>query len=150
MKTRVPETIACINCNHNVIIKLYRVDTTINSSQGRFHTVHNPGEPAYTVYCINCGHFMTNDPSRAALKPGPKAKPARSAPATHTTASAAKPTRKSERQTKDLPGPAPKQATKPQAKAGAAKATAKTTPVANAKKASPATKQKRPQRKKAK
>ena len=74
MKTRVPETITCVNCSHNVVIKLYEVDTTINSTQGHFHILHNPTEPPYTVYCINCGHFMTNDPDHAAPKPAPKPK----------------------------------------------------------------------------
>jgi Zn ribbon nucleic-acid-binding protein len=68
MKTRVPETITCVNCGHNVVIKLYEVDTTINSAQGHFHTLHNPAEPPYTVYCMNCGHFMTNDPDHVAAK----------------------------------------------------------------------------------
>ncbi len=62
-KTEVPETVVCPNCNHNVVIKLYQVDISINSSQGHFHTVHHRREPAYTVYCINCGHFITNDPT---------------------------------------------------------------------------------------
>ena len=62
-KTDVPETVVCPNCNHNVVIHLYQVDSTINSSQGHFHTVHHRREPAYTVYCINCGHFITNDPT---------------------------------------------------------------------------------------
>jgi len=61
--TEVPETVVCPNCNHNVVIKLYQVDISINSSQGHFHTVHHRREPAYTVYCINCGHFITNDPA---------------------------------------------------------------------------------------
>ncbi len=61
-KTDVPETVVCPNCNHNVVIQLYQVDISINSSQGHFHTVHHRREPAYTVYCINCGHFITNDP----------------------------------------------------------------------------------------
>ena len=61
--TEVPETVVCPNCNHNVVIKLYQVDISINSSQGHFHTVHHRREPAYTVYCINCGHFITNDPT---------------------------------------------------------------------------------------
>lgn len=62
-KTDVPETVVCPNCNHHVVIHLYQVDSTINSSQGHFHTVHHSREPAYTVYCINCGHFITNDPT---------------------------------------------------------------------------------------
>ena len=61
--TEVPETVVCPNCNHNVVIKLYQVDISINSSQGHFHTIHHRREPAYTVYCINCGHFITNDPT---------------------------------------------------------------------------------------
>ena len=61
--TEVPETVVCPNCNHNVVIKLYQVDISINSSQGHFHTIHHRREPAYTVYCINCGHFITNDPA---------------------------------------------------------------------------------------
>jgi len=72
MKTRVPEIIACIDCCHNIVAKLYEVDTTINSAQGHFHTVHNPAQPAYTVYCINCGHFITNDPDQAPQKPAPR------------------------------------------------------------------------------
>ena len=59
----VAETVVCPNCNHNVVIKLYQVDFSINSSQGHFHTVHHRREPAYTVYCINCGHFIANDPT---------------------------------------------------------------------------------------
>lgn len=70
--TEVPETVVCPNCNHNVVIKLYQVDISINSSQGHFHTVHHRREPAYTVYCINCGHFITNDPTG---KPPKAAKP---------------------------------------------------------------------------
>ena len=62
-RTDVPETVVCPNCNHNVVIELYQVDISINSSQGHFHTVHHRREPAYTVYCINCGHFINNDPS---------------------------------------------------------------------------------------
>lgn len=73
MKTRVPDIITCVNCKHNIVIKLYEVDTTINSAQGHFHTVHNPAEPPYTVYCINCGHFMTNDPDHAPGRPESKA-----------------------------------------------------------------------------
>ena len=61
--TQLAETVVCPNCNHNVVIKLYQVDISINSSQGHFHTVHHRREPAYTVYCINCGHFITNDPT---------------------------------------------------------------------------------------
>lgn len=70
-KTDVPETVVCPNCNHNVVIQIYQVDTTINSSQGHFHTVHHRREPAYTVYCINCGHFVTNDPTGTPPKPAP-------------------------------------------------------------------------------
>ncbi len=73
-KTDVPETVVCPNCNHNVVIQLYQVDISINSSQGHFHTVHHRREPAYTVYCINCGHFITNDPTGK-----PPAKPAAAA-----------------------------------------------------------------------
>ena len=62
-KTDVPETVVCPNCNHNVVIHIYQVDISINSSQGHFHTVHHRREPAYTVYCINCGHFITNNPT---------------------------------------------------------------------------------------
>jgi len=72
-KTDVPETVVCPNCNHNVVIQLYQVDISINSSQGHFHTVYHRREPAYTVYCINCGHFITNDPTGKPPKP---AKPA--------------------------------------------------------------------------
>ena len=72
-KTDIPETVVCPNCNHNVVIQLYQVDISINSSQGHFHTVHHRREPAYTVYCINCGHFITNDPTGKPPKP---AKPA--------------------------------------------------------------------------
>lgn len=75
-KTEVPETVVCPNCNHNVVIQLYQVDTSINSSQGHFHTVHHRREPAYTVYCINCGHFITNDPTGKPLKPAKAAAPA--------------------------------------------------------------------------
>lgn len=60
--TEVAETVVCPNCSHKVVIKLYKVDVSINSSQGHFHTVYHRREPAYTVYCINCGHFITNDP----------------------------------------------------------------------------------------
>ncbi len=67
-KTDVPETVVCPNCNHNVVIHLYQVDSTINSSQGHFHTIHHRREPAYTVYCINCGHFITNDPTGKSSK----------------------------------------------------------------------------------
>ena len=44
--TEVPETVVCPNCNHNVVIKLYQVDISINSSQGHFHTIHHRREPA--------------------------------------------------------------------------------------------------------
>lgn len=78
MKRRVPETITCVNCNHSIVIKLYEVDTTINSAQGHFHTIHHPAEPTYTVYCINCGHFMTNDPRPAPAKAAEGTRAARS------------------------------------------------------------------------
>ncbi len=81
-KTDVPETVVCPNCNHNVVIHLYQVDTSINSSQGHFHTVHHRREPAYTVYCINCGHFITNDPT---------GKPPKAAKSTATAQETAKP-----------------------------------------------------------
>ena len=68
-KTDIPETVVCPNCNHSVVIQLYQVDISINSSQGHFHTVHHRREPAYTVYCINCGHFITNDPTGKPPKP---------------------------------------------------------------------------------
>lgn len=94
--TEVPETVVCPNCNHNVVIKLYQVDISINSSQGHFHTIHHRREPAYTVYCINCGHFITNDPtgrppkSDKGAKPdardGATAKPRRTAPSTTAAA----------------------------------------------------------------
>ena len=74
-KTEVPETVVCPNCSHKVVIKLYRVDVSINSSQGRFHTVYHRREPTYTVYCINCGHFITNDPKGASVQSGDPAKP---------------------------------------------------------------------------
>ena len=73
--TEVPETVVCPNCNHNVVAKLYQVDTSINSSQGHFHTVHHRREPAYTVYCINCGHFITNDPTGKSPKSDKSAAP---------------------------------------------------------------------------
>ncbi len=85
--TEVPETVVCPNCGHKVVIKLYKVDVTINSSQRDFHTVCHPREPAYTVYCINCGHFITNDPkgtppkSDAPVNPAAAGKPSRRAPA---------------------------------------------------------------------
>lgn len=60
--TEVAETVVCPNCGHRIVIKLYRVEVSINSSQGHFHTVYHRREQAYTVYCINCGHFTTNDP----------------------------------------------------------------------------------------
>ena len=75
-KTEVPETVVCPNCNHNVVIQLYQVDISINSSQGHFHTVHHRREPAYTVYCINCGHFITNEPTGRPPKPAKAAAPA--------------------------------------------------------------------------
>ena len=78
-KTEVPETVVCPNCNHNVVIQLYQVDISINSSQGHFHTVHHRREPAYTVYCINCGHFITNDPTGKPPKPARTAAPAQDA-----------------------------------------------------------------------
>ncbi len=81
--TEVPETVVCPNCNHNVVIKLYQVDISINSSQGHFHTIHHRREPAYTVYCINCGHFITNDPTGRPPKNdkgGTQDKPRKTAP----------------------------------------------------------------------
>ena len=99
-KTDVPETVVCPNCNHNVVIQLYQVDTSINSSQGHFHTVHHRREPAYTVYCINCGHFVTNNPtgkppkaakSTAAAQDAGKPKAAKSAPSKREAARPAKP-----------------------------------------------------------
>ncbi|MCY4489293.1 MAG: hypothetical protein OXF11_19545 [Deltaproteobacteria bacterium] len=84
-KTEVPETVVCPNCSHKVVIKLYKVDVSINSSQGRFHTVYHRREPAYTVYCINCGHFITNDP---------KGTPPKSDDSAKTTAAAKTPPRR--------------------------------------------------------
>ena len=78
--TEVPETVVCPNCNHNVVIKLYQVDISINSSQGHFHTVHHRREPAYTVYCINCGHFITNDPTGRPPRSDAQDKPRKTAP----------------------------------------------------------------------
>lgn len=78
-RTDVPETVVCPNCNHNVVIELYQVDTSINSSQGHFHTVHHRREPAYTVYCINCGHFITNHPSGKPTRSHKASRPAASA-----------------------------------------------------------------------
>lgn len=106
-KTDVPETVVCPNCNHNVVIQLYQVDISINSSQGHFHTVHHRREPAYTVYCINCGHFITNDPTG---KPPKQAKPA-------TAQDADKP-----KAAKTAPA---KRAARPPAKQDAARASAK-------------------------
>jgi len=141
MKTRVPETITCINCNHNIIIKLYKVDTTINSSQGHFYTLHNPTEPAYTVYCINCGHFMTNDPDHAPAKRGAKVKSARRVPA---------PPAHTPREKKTLVAPVRKKTAKPAAAAGTGtgKPAAKTLQPPTIKTSPP--KEKRSQRKKAK
>lgn len=78
-RTDVPETVVCPNCNHNVVIELYQVDISINSSQGHFHTVHHRREPAYTVYCINCGHFITNHPSGKPTRGHKASRPAASA-----------------------------------------------------------------------
>lgn len=78
-RTDVPETVVCPNCNHNVVIELYQVDISINSSQGHFHTVHHRREPAYTVYCINCGHFITNDPAGKPPRSDKASRPAASA-----------------------------------------------------------------------
>ena len=85
--TEVPETVVCPNCTHNVVIKLYQVDISINSSQGHFHTVHNAREPAYTVYCTNCGHFITNNPTskpprrlKSETQSSAKAKPHKATP----------------------------------------------------------------------
>ena len=135
MKTRIPETIVCINCNHNVIIKLYKVDTTVNSSQGHFHTIHNPGEPAYTVYCINCGHFMTNDPDQTTR--------------TRTKKSSAKPTRKAKGRPKAVVAPAGKKTIKPPTvtKASAAKAKPKTTQTTRTKTATRPEKKRSPRKK---
>lgn len=77
--TEVAETVVCPNCSHKVVIKLYKVDVSINSSQGHFHTVYHRREPAYTVYCINCGHFITNDPKGTPPKSDDPDKPAAAA-----------------------------------------------------------------------
>lgn len=106
-KTDVPETVVCPNCNHNVVIQLYQVDISINSSQGHFHTVHHRREPAYTVYCINCGHFITNDPTGKSTKP---AKPAAAQGAGNPKAAKTAPS---------------KRAARPPAKQDAARASAK-------------------------
>ncbi len=77
--TEVPETVVCPNCSHKVVIKLYKVDVSINGAQGHFHTVYHRREPAYTVYCINCGHFITNDPKGTPPNSDDPAKPAAAA-----------------------------------------------------------------------
>jgi hypothetical protein len=149
MKTRVPETITCVNCNHNVVIKLYKVDTTINSSQGHFHTIYHPTEPAYTVYCINCGHFMTNDPDHA--PPSPRAKPTRRAPSKRPVPEAKRRSAQEQKKSKTVSAhkkvtpAAPASAGKPRQQP--VKAASKTTRTKGAKKASSP---KRSQRKKAK
>lgn len=158
MKTRVPETITCVNCSHSIVIKLYEVDTTINSAQGHFHTIHHPAEPGYTVYCINCGHFMTNDPRPAPAKPAATATRAPRSiteKRTASTAQATAPSREPKKAAKTSVSERPKKR-EPNKAAAAAKPRHK--PVQARKKSQASTdnkksasaKQPRPQRKKAK